>query len=134
MGPVNVSEFQEIAEKNLDFATYDYIAGGAEDEYTLRANVEAFHRVWLRRRVMVDVSQIDTSLELLGLKLDFPILLDPATKNAIVPNGDRVAAVAAHESGVAYCVSNAISWRDELYRAFSATNFWTRRCMCTSPV
>ena len=79
MEPVSVHEIQEIAKRNLNHATYNYITGGAEDEWTLRANVEAYRRVWLRRRVMIDVSKIDTSLDLLGHKLEFPILLDPTT-------------------------------------------------------
>jgi len=104
MRPVSVHEMEDIARENLDYATYHYVAGGAEDEYTLRANVEAYRRVWLRRRVMVDVSDIDTSLTLLGHELESPILLSQTTKNGVVPNGDRVSAVAAHKSN---CIGSA---------------------------
>jgi len=124
MEPVNVREFQEVAKRNLDFKTYNYIAGGSEDEWTLRANVEAYQRVWLRPRVMMDVSTIDTSSELLGHKLEFPILLDPTTKSRIVKDGDRVAAVGAHECGAIYCVSNPLSWIDDLYQAEKAPVWW----------
>ena len=124
MRPVSVREMEEIARSNLDYATYHYVAGGAEDEYTLRANVEAYRRVWLRRRVMVDVSEIDTSLTLLGHELESPILLSQTTKNGVVPNGDRVSAVAAHESNIIYAISNAIGWMDDLYREQKAPVWW----------
>ena len=124
MEPVNIHEIAEVAGGNIDYATYEYINSGAEDEYTLRANLEAYRRVWLRRRVMVDVSTIDTSLELLGQPLEFPILLDPTTKNRIIPQGDRVAAVGASAANALYCVSNPLSWMDELYQQNQAPVWW----------
>ena len=124
MRPVSVHDMEDIAKENLDYATYHYVASGSEDEYTLRANVEAYRRVWLRRRVMVDVSEIDTSLTLLGHELESPILLSQTTKNGVVSNGDRVSAVAAHESDIIYCISNALGWMDELYRAQAAPAWW----------
>ena len=96
MRPANVHDIAEVARRTVDPTTFDYIEGGTEDELTLRHNVEAFQRVALRRRVMVDVSEIDTSLEYLGQQLQAPILLCPTTKNAVIPNGDRVSAQAAH--------------------------------------
>ena len=120
MRPANVHDIAEVARRTVDPTTFDYIEGGTEDEITLRHNVEAFQRVALRRRVMVDVSEIDTSLEYLGQRLQAPILLCPTTKNAIVPNGDRVSAQAAHATNTIYHVSNALGWIDELYQANQA--------------
>ena len=57
MGPANVLEFEPIAKTKLSKWAYEYIATGVEDEFTMRANRTAFSRVWLRRRVMVDVSK-----------------------------------------------------------------------------
>src|SRR5881296_2769585 len=74
MAPVNVHEIAAIAAKNVSKAVYDYASGGAEDDATLLGNLEAYRRTNLRRRVMVDVSKIDTSLEVLGQKLPFPIM------------------------------------------------------------
>ncbi len=66
MKVVNLHEFEDAAKKSLSVAAYDYVAAGAGDELTLRANREAYSHYWIRRKVMVDVSKIDTSLELLG--------------------------------------------------------------------
>lgn len=43
--PVNVKEFQELAKQVLPKMYYDYYTGGAEDQYTLKQNVEAFQRI-----------------------------------------------------------------------------------------
>ena len=45
--PVNIHEFEEIAKRKLHKLAYDFIAGGVEDELTLRANRAAFERVFL---------------------------------------------------------------------------------------
>jgi isopentenyl diphosphate isomerase/L-lactate dehydrogenase-like FMN-dependent dehydrogenase len=125
MAPVNVHEVQAIAEKNLNLATYDYVTGGAEDEYTLQGNLEAYRRTWLRRRVMVDVSKVDTSLEVLGRKLAFPIMLCPASKNRVIPQGDRVAAIGAHAAGAVYgMVEGALSFIGDLTKAGQAPVWW----------
>ncbi|KAG2728593.1 hypothetical protein I3760_01G212600 [Carya illinoinensis] len=56
--PVNVNEFQELAREALPKMYYDFYAGGAEDQYTLKDNVEAFKRITIRPRILVDVSRI----------------------------------------------------------------------------
>ena len=67
---MSLQEIEEVAKKKIHKLAYDFIAGGVEDEVTLRANREALNRIFLRPRVMVDVSKIDTSVELLGKKMD----------------------------------------------------------------
>jgi isopentenyl diphosphate isomerase/L-lactate dehydrogenase-like FMN-dependent dehydrogenase len=121
MEPVNVHEIQAIAAKNVSAAVYDYASGGSEDDATLLGNLEAFRRTMLRRRVMVDVSTIDTSLEVLGQKLAFPIMLAPASKNRVVPQGDRVAAIGAHDANAVYgIVGNAHAFIGDLTKAGQA--------------
>ncbi|KAK7828872.1 peroxisomal (s)-2-hydroxy-acid oxidase glo3, partial [Quercus suber] len=64
--PVNVNEFQELARQALPKMYYDYYSGGAEDQYTLKENVEAFCRITFRPRILVDVSRINLSTTVLG--------------------------------------------------------------------
>lgn len=45
--PVNVNEFQELARRALPKMYFDFYNGGAEDQYTLKENMEAFHRITL---------------------------------------------------------------------------------------
>ena len=43
--PVNVNEFQELARQALPKMYYDFFSGGAEDQHTLKENVESFRRI-----------------------------------------------------------------------------------------
>jgi isopentenyl diphosphate isomerase/L-lactate dehydrogenase-like FMN-dependent dehydrogenase len=123
MEPVNIHEIEQVAGRNIPWATFEYINGGAEDEYTLIGNLDAYKRTWLRRRVMVDVSKVDTSLQLLGQKLAYPIMLDPTTKNRIVPEGDKLAAIGAHAANAVYGVT-AAPWMNELNKTGQAPVWW----------
>ena len=82
IGPVdeliNAFEFEEVARKRLPETLYDHIAGGAGAERTLRRNREFFERITFRPRVLVDVSEMDLSLDLFGDKLFAPILVGPS--------------------------------------------------------
>lgn len=124
MGPVSLQEFEEVAKRKIHKMAYDFIAGGVEDEVTLRANREALNRIFLRPRVMVDVSKIDPSVELLGKKMDFPILLAPTGgKNLVIPDGDRVAAQGAAATKTLYVVASG-AWMRKLDGDVSAPLWW----------
>jgi isopentenyl diphosphate isomerase/L-lactate dehydrogenase-like FMN-dependent dehydrogenase len=126
MRPANVHEFEPIAKGKIHKIAYDYVAGGADDEATMRANIEAYRRVWIRRRVMVDVSKIDTSLELLGQKLVSPILLDPTGgKNIVNPNADVIAAEAAFDSKAVYCINAASGLMNKLQAENRLPVWWS---------
>jgi isopentenyl diphosphate isomerase/L-lactate dehydrogenase-like FMN-dependent dehydrogenase len=109
LGPVNVHEFEEIARKKLHKLAYDFIAGGVEDELTLQANREAFRRVFLVPRVMVDVSKVDMSSELLGAKLEAPIIIAPTGgKNLVLPGADEIVARAALNRKTLICTGTGV--------------------------
>ena len=108
MGPINLHEFEPIAKAKLHKFAYDFIAGGVEDELTLRANRESFECLRLMPRYMVDVTNVDPSVELLGKRLDFPILLAPTGgKNLVLPGADLVCARAAAHVKAIYSVGGA---------------------------
>lgn len=99
MKVVNLHEFEELAKKKVSVQAYNYIAAGAADELTLNANRDAFGDFWVRRKVMVDVSRIDTSVDLLGRKLEHPILLGPVgLRSLMAPDGERLTALAATQT------------------------------------
>jgi len=94
--PVNVREYQELAKKALPKMHYDYINGGAEDEYTLRENIAAYGRILLRPRVLIDVSKIDMSTTLLGYNMPSPIIVAPTGAHKLAnPEGEVATARAA---------------------------------------
>jgi (S)-2-hydroxy-acid oxidase len=102
----NLSDFEELARDNLSAPAYAYYAGGAGDEITVGENVEAFKRRRLRPRVMVDVSEIDTSSSFLGTPVPIPVGLAPTAQQRFAhPEGEVATARAAMEAGVLMCVS-----------------------------
>jgi 4-hydroxymandelate oxidase len=124
MAPVNVHEIEALARTKIPPMAYDYIAGGSAGEQTLHANREAYLHVQLRRRVGVDVSRIDTSLELLGKRLDFPILLGPGGhQNLAYVDGLRLAVqAAAHCKAV--CMPGPADWVAKMQSAPEPPIWW----------
>jgi len=76
--PVNIDEYEEIAKGKLGQGEYDFIAGAATDEITLRRTRAVFDAIMLRPRMMVDISLRDLRTTVLGQAIRFPILRDPA--------------------------------------------------------
>src|SRR5262245_51205490 len=67
---INVFDFEPVARKNVPPAHFGYMASGIDDEVTLRANREGFLKFQLRPRRLNDVSKVDMSIELFGMKYD----------------------------------------------------------------
>lgn len=112
--PLNLDEFEAIARETLPAMTYDFIAGGAEDERTVAGNRAAFARRVLRNRVLVDVEVRDVRTRLLGLDLPHPILLAPTALHRLAhPDGERATAQGAQAAAALYTVSTATSTRLE---------------------
>ncbi|XVE88591.1 hypothetical protein DITRI_Ditri19aG0081600 [Diplodiscus trichospermus] len=93
--PVNVNDFQELARQALPKMCYDYFSGGAEDQHTLKENVEAFHRITIRPRILVDVSKIDLSITVLGYKISAPIMIAPTAMHKLAHTEGEVATARA---------------------------------------
>lgn len=114
MDPLNLDEFESAARASLPTMTYDFIAGGAEDERSVAANRAAFAGHALRNRVLVNVATRDTRTSLLGLDLPHPILLAPTALHKVAhPEGELATARGAAAAGALYTVSTATSTRLE---------------------
>jgi (S)-mandelate dehydrogenase len=74
---VNIEDLRLIAKRRLPRAIFDFFDGGAEDEVTLRENRAAFERIRLLPRVLVDVSKIETAIDLLGKPSALPLAIAP---------------------------------------------------------
>ena len=82
-----------MARGRLPKPVYNFIAGGADDEKTMRANREAFDRLQLRVRRLVDVSKVDTSMRLFGETHETPIILAPVgLQRPMHPEGELASA------------------------------------------
>ena len=90
---INVFDFQAMAEQVLPPAHYGYLATGVDGDETLHANREGLQRLNLRPRRLVDVSDIDMSVELLGERWETPIVLCPVgSQKAFHADGELAAA------------------------------------------
>jgi isopentenyl diphosphate isomerase/L-lactate dehydrogenase-like FMN-dependent dehydrogenase len=106
--PVNVLDYERIAEERLDANAFAYFAGGSGDEVTLRDNLAAFERRKLRPRVLVDVSSITTVTTVLGTEIALPVLIAPlALQRMAHPDGEEATARAAAAAGTIMCLSSA---------------------------
>ncbi|HEY1310032.1 MAG TPA: alpha-hydroxy acid oxidase [Pseudolabrys sp.] len=74
---INVFDFQAPCRVNVPPAHFGYMASGIDDEVTLRANREGFLKFQLRPRRLVDVSKVDMSTDILGVKYPSPIVIAP---------------------------------------------------------
>lgn len=103
---INLFDYEARARQVLAAAAYGYFVGGAADEVTVRANREAFERVRLGPRVLVDVSRVDTRVTILGRAHETPIIIAPmALARLAHDDGELAIRRAAAGVGVTYTVS-----------------------------
>src|SRR5215813_9845132 len=97
---LDVFDFQTAAQKVVPPAHWGYLMTGVDGEDTLKANREGFSRYQLRTKRFVDVSRLDMSIELFGMKLNSPIVLCPVgSQRAFHRDGEVGAARAAQAKG-----------------------------------
>jgi 4-hydroxymandelate oxidase len=96
---LDVFDFEPVMKKNVPPAHFGYMATGADDEITLRANREGFKKLELRPRRLVDVSKIDMSAEILGTRYDSPIVIAPAGSNRAFHPDAEIAVARAAKAG-----------------------------------
>jgi lactate 2-monooxygenase len=124
--PIPLPLLEEKAREILSPAAYDYVAGGAGGEDTLRANREALNRWRIVPRMLRDVSSRDLTIQLLGTRLPTPVILAPIGVQGIIHSEAELATACAAASlglpfvlstmssnpieDVANCAGNALRW------------------------
>src|SRR5687768_4089803 len=120
-----VSDFEPVARRAMSPMAYDYVAGGAGDEITLRDNIQAFDRLRLHPRVLADVSQIDTKTTVLGQPLEFPVLLAPTAYHRLVhPEGELATVRGAARAGATMVASSFATTAIEDMARASSSPLW----------
>ncbi len=105
--PRTIADFEARAARVLDEGPHGYYAGGACDELTLRANVEAWQRISIRPRVLVDVAERDPGTIVLGRRRPHPIFVAPTAYHGLAhPDGELATARAAAEAEAVFCLSS----------------------------
>ena len=100
---VNLDELEQRAKEQLDQASYDFVAGGAGSELTLRANREAFQKITIMPRVLTGIQKVDTSTDLFGQQLSMPIYVTPMANHGVVhPLAEVGSALGAMKAGALF--------------------------------
>jgi 4-hydroxymandelate oxidase len=104
--PLNVWDYERLARERLDPGVWSYFAGGADDERTLRWNLEAYGRWQLRPRVLCDVTEVSAETTVLGTGVSLPVLVAPIAFHRMAhPDGEAATARAAAAAGTVLCLS-----------------------------
>jgi 4-hydroxymandelate oxidase len=134
---LQTDDFEKAARELLPLEVYDYFAGGADDEVTLRRNRSCFEQVALWPRVLTDMALTDCQTSLFGKKISAPFFIAPTAFHKLAhPQGELATAKAARAFGTLHVVSTAASFsleeiaREEALRwaqlSVQASEDWNR--------
>jgi len=125
VGAVNVMDYEALGRARMEAPFWDYYAGAADDEVTLNANREAFRRLWLRPRTLVNVKTTDTRTTALGTSLSMPIIAAPTALHGLAhPEGECETARGVGAEGTVMVVSSSASRRIEDIAAAATGPLW----------
>src|SRR2546430_2234697 len=121
----DVMDFEPAARKILPPAHFGYLSTGVDDDGTARANREGYSRIQIRARRLVDVENIDMSVNLFGTKWNSPIVLSPVSaQKAFHPEGEVAVARAAGAKGHLMMLSTVATSSIEDVTAAAGTPVW----------
>ena len=113
-----IDDLRIAARKCTPRSVFDYVAGGAEQEISIRRARSAFSRIEFRPRVLRDVSSVDLSTEILGETSSLPLVLAPTGFTRMMQHeGEIAVARAAARAGVPYTLSTMGTTSIEAVRA-----------------
>ncbi|MGW2681643.1 lactate 2-monooxygenase [Streptomyces sp. NPDC001414] len=101
--PMTYDDLEPLAQAAMPASVRSYVAGGAGDERTQRANVDAFERWGLVPRMLVGAKERDLSVDLFGMRLPAPLFMAPVGVIGLCAqdgHGDLAVARAAARTGV----------------------------------
>jgi len=124
--PAALGDLEQKAAEVLSRQAYDYVAGGAAGERTMRANAAAFDRWRIVPRMLRDVCHRDHSLELFGRKFPAPVLLGPVGVQGIIhPDAEIATARAAASMRIPFVLSTVSSRSmEEVAQACGEATHW----------
>ncbi|RDL31393.1 Uncharacterized protein BP5553_09602 [Venustampulla echinocandica] len=106
----NLMDFESVAKRVMKQTAWAYYSSGADDEITMRENHTAFHKIWFRPRVLIDVEKIDFSTTMLGTKVDMPFYVTATALGKLGhPEGEVVLTRAAKKHNVVQMIPTLAS-------------------------
>lgn len=120
-----VKDYRELARRRLSRFAFEYLDHGAEDGHGLQRNRAAFETLHFSPRILRDVSEVDTGVELFGRRHAMPMLVGPTGLNGLYwPRAEELLARAAQAAGVPFVLSTASTSLLEDVRAASDGELW----------
>ena len=108
MEPINIFDYETLAQACIEGSAWDYYQSGSDDEVTMRANRAAFERIRLRPRMLVDVRACHMRTTVLGTRVSMPILIAPTAFHCLAhPLGECATAQAAARADTLIVVSTS---------------------------
>lgn len=102
----NIMDFRRVARRRLPASVFHYLDGGADDEWSLRRNTNAFDDYELLPTQLSDVSSIDIRSTLFGAAVDWPVMLAPTGASKLFHRDGEFAVIrAAEKFGMVYSLS-----------------------------
>lgn len=106
----NLMDFEAVARHVMKKPAWAYYSSGADDEITMRENHGAFHKIWFRPKVLVDVENVDISTTMLGTKVDIPLYVTATALGKLGhPEGEVNLTRGAHKHNVVQMIPTLAS-------------------------
>ncbi|KAG8167874.1 hypothetical protein KVR01_003563 [Diaporthe batatas] len=106
----NLMDFEAVARRIMKKTAWGYYSSAADDEITMRENHAAFHRIWFRPQILVDVEKVDFSTTMLGTKVDMPFYVTATALGKLGnPEGEVLLTRAARKHNVVQMIPTLAS-------------------------
>src|ERR1019366_8470726 len=120
-----IDDLRKAAQRRIPKIVFDFVAGGAGLDDGVRENVDAFDRIRLIPRALVDITEIDLSRDLFGRRWGLPFGFAPVGyANLIWPGADEALARAAAAANIPYALSTAATTSIERIAEVARENAW----------
>jgi 4-hydroxymandelate oxidase len=122
---IDIFDLEATAHGNIPVAHWGYLSTGVDSDSTLRANRTAFEKYQVRSRRLMDISDVDTSVDILGRKWPTPIVIAPVgSQKAFHPDGEIAVARAARSRDHLQLLSTVTSTAIEEVAAAREEPLW----------
>lgn len=123
--PLNLNEYEELAGALLEKPAYDYYRSGANDEITLTENLEAYKRIQLYPKILVNVEKRDLTTTVLGQEISMPIMIAPTAFHKLAcPSGEIATAQAAEKNRTLMVLSSLSNTSPEEVASATSGPLW----------
>lgn len=120
-----ISDLANLCYQRIPRDAVEYFRGGAGDEISAARNRQAFKDVYLNPSCAVNFPSVDTSTTILGKKVAMPVIAAPVgSQRSLWPEGEAVAAEAAGNAGLVYCLSTLTGTRMERVKEVATGPCW----------